>query len=403
MPDPFLRSEDSAAIRPLSEEEIAFVEKHPDWPISQEWMGEIRLAGQLISCRCGRILHVVERKNLHFLRRNPKQDFDDEIQCEICTFEIQPGKYRGGKNPYQPAPYGLLLRVKPEATGDGDGEGRTAVDSIKNKLMFSTLHRMAVEAGWGTFEPTITPTGKQAHSEFWNPFQEILRKIRIPRTSQSMADFSWVPLKLYSGGMRGLNDRLKTWTRIDLPPECWLFAEMMNSPAEGTAYFFPSPTVELNPRYKPYRATFEPTSIGRIGTVGPWLLFGVGARNDFDDQQFALPIWKKCALQMIVANDWPMPIENTGERSLALKLRETGIGFVKCLFDDRWGLRPDFAIPSMNTLIGVDSSPEPEIREVKQNVIRRLRQVYSNRRVLVWEAFSGEPLEDFIEIVLKNK
>lgn len=402
MPIPNLLNGDSSFLRVLSDEEVAFLERHPDLPNSQNWMSEVRISRQLISCHCGRLLHVVERKELYFLRRNPNQDFDDEVQCEICTFEIQAGKYRGGREPYQPNGYSLLLRVQPERSGDGDGEKRAHTETIKNKLMFLTLHRLMTESDLTLYAPGKTPTGSNAHFLFWTRFKTALGRIKVPRTRQTMLEFSWLPLKDFSGGLKGLNDRLLNWERLDVPPEAWLFAQMLNSPVENTAFFYSSPVIESKPRFKPYRAVFKQDAMSRIGTVGPWVLFGVGTHNSYDDPDFALPTFKKAVLQMIVANDWPMPVENSSERELALALRERNVPFVKGVFDDNCGLRPDFAIPDSGTLIIVDGSPVEEVRQEKLKVLNRLKQVYRDRKIFLWEAFGGQELDDFLkEIGLK--
>jgi hypothetical protein len=357
-------------------------------------------------CNCGRILHVVQRE-YPFLRRNPGQNSTGP-ECTLCeSSTAQRDHYEGASLARrQNVGIGFILATRNHLDGQDDFGGSERLqkregvrDSLKYSRGFSVLFTLMEGAGFTSLASTLP------WKEMWGRIHDQLKNIPLHSHShKSLADFSWTPGGFYKGGLKDLNDRLKAWDHPKIQAEGWVFAIITDLP-ETDEILVPKvgEAMRRNSEAKgesvspPYKMTVPRRNIATVGTSGPYLMLAAGSINEEGRPEYRKPRIRRVLLQSIVGEHYPVPVESALEAEVAGLLKGRKIGFVKPVFDNAEGLRPDFVLPKEKILIEVQGMSSGEYRQHKKEIHKRLieSQSYAGFKLLTYDANQGEKISSF--------
>jgi hypothetical protein len=365
----------------------------------------------MLLCNCGRILHVVQRE-YPFLRRNPGQNSTGP-ECPLCESSTAQGEHSAGASlaRRQNVGIGFILATRTHLDGQddfGENERQQKLGGVKNSLKyargFSVLFTLMEGAGFTSLASTLP------WKEMWGRVHDQLRNIPLHSHShKSLADFSWTPGGFYKGGLKGLNDRLKAWDHPKIQAEGWVFAIITELPeADEILVSQVSEAMRRNSEakgesvYPPYKITAPRHNMATVGTCGPYLMLAAASINEEGRPEFRKPCIRRVLLQSIVGEHNPAPVESSLEAEVVKLLQRRKIDFVKPVFDNAEGLRPDFVLPKERILIEVQGMSSDEYRQHKKEIHKRLieSQSYVGFNLLTYDANQGEKFSSFEERLL---
>lgn len=386
----------------------------PDSQETRDYLHRIRKNGCSLQCQCGLVFHTVQKSQI-FLRRNPGQSIECPHACTLgedhdlgvvppIRVHVTPSEKIGlvlndqrdqKSNPDQ------LLRHHHHASGH----------TVRYSSMFSILWKTLDEIGFTGWDPENEPSLNSGWRPFWSKFHQALGKIELgPDLTGS--DISFSPFSC-RGGLSGFNSRVPDkWSLERVRPEGWIFGifNQLPFPDQNTVIFklYSTSYSQREAWINEGKKIFDPTllfckdqSISRIGRSGPYILFAAVSfrrRSATDSSSKPLfPTVHRVAIQSIVSEEWPLPVESQYEREVALWLAEHHIRFEKPCFDHD-GLRPDFILPDHRLLIEVQGMQSEEYRTHKEEIHRRLLNSdrFRDHRLITYAANDGQTLKEFI-------
>lgn len=344
-------------------------------------------------CPCERRLHVVQGGH-PFLRRNPGQGSGGP-SCALCESRWAGPGEREGDRPDQDTEIGLILRLHPhpeERAAEVHSRGRDAAH-LRYGRAFGVLWRIMERAGFLSLGTSLHP------QHLWEGVYRVLDAIPVDRSkgqgSAPLSQIAWTPGRRYRGGLPDLNRRLlREWPHRRLQPEGWTFGIVHDRPAR---------TADRALVRIPVGAEYEYTfgvpagSVAVLGGAGPYLALAVCSVNREGDPRYAKPLYHRLVLQAVARADSPVPVESGHERETVALLQERGLPFVKPMFGDPEGLRPDFILPRHGIVVEVQGMETAEYRARKEAVHRRLLATprYRGFQLVVYRAREGESLAAF--------
>lgn len=356
-----------------------------------------------IQCSCKRILHVVQA-NAPFLRRNPKQ-VERIGECGLCKSATAGGRGRALDVPREFASIGVILGTrihKPQgAEGGESGELKSggASQSQKYARAFGVLFTVMDRAGFTSLPARV------AWDDVWARVHEQLRASAVhPRAGQSFAEFSWMPGRLYGGGLPDLNRRLGRWAHPEVQAEGWAFCLVEESPKQGDVCFYALPSAARaailsrgGELYPPYKFKVPPHNVARIGRTGPYFAMAIGSMNRAGDPKFSKPTFHRLLLQAIASEAVPVPVESSYERQVVFLLQRMRVPFIKPVFADEAQLRPDFVLPRHRVVLEVQGMNDDAYRKNKRVIHEKIRasEKYAGHRLITFDLNDGETLEEF--------
>jgi hypothetical protein len=364
-------------------------------------------------CACGRVLHVVQRE-YPFLRRNPGQNSNGP-ECGLCESSIAHEEQSNGVNLARSPNVGLGFILATRVHREGRDEERRNEDrqdrnrpsnSIKYARGFSVVFNLMESAEFTSLASTMP------WKKMWGCIHSQLEKISLHVDSHKrMADFCWMPGGFYRGGLKGLNDRLKAWDHPKIQAEGWIFAILPFLPeAEEISVSQISEAMRRKSEnaggdtYPPYKITVPRRNIATVGTSGPYFMLAAASINDQGRSEYRKPRIHRVLLQSIVGEHNPVAIESSFEAEIVKLLQKLQIAFIKPVFDDVEGLRPDFVLPKKKTLIEVQGMSSDEYIQHKKEIHRRLIESghYAGFKLLTYDANQGENVSAFEKRLLNS-
>lgn len=262
-------------------------------------------------CKCGRVLHVVQRE-FPFLRRNPGQSVQGQ-ECGLCMGAREYGaQIKGPGEARCLSGIGFVLATRTHLNEQPAEQGNAPESSgrrttFKYARGFSILFTLIDQAGFTSLSTTLP------WREMWGRIYDQLKSTPLhPRSDRSFADFAWMPGGFYQGGLRDLNNRmLEDWNHPDIQPEGWVFSMIpeMPNPSEIPIYsksMAKRRSAEQNGEtvYPPYRIEVPPYCIAPVGLSGPFLAFAIGSAMDEGDPKFRKPHFHRLLLHVPISNKW---------------------------------------------------------------------------------------------------
>jgi hypothetical protein len=109
------------------------------------------------------------------------------------------------------------------------------------------------------------------------------------------------------------------------------------------------------------------------------------------------PIARRLLVQPIAHQTYPVPVESQYERDVALLLRRRGLRFLKPVFRDPEGFRPDFILGAHRIVVEVQGMKLHGYHESKEEVHRRMMASarYASYRLLTYRPCDGQTLASF--------
>jgi hypothetical protein len=300
----------------------------------------------------------------------------------------------------------LATRIHPEG---GDGESREAdrvrhsgagPGGLKYARAFGVFFSLMERAGYTSLASGL------GWNEAWRRLHGQLTRMPLhPKSRKTLADFCWMPGRLYDGGLKGMNDRMVAeWDHPDLQPEGWLFF-ILTEPPESETVSVPKISDRMRRKNEaegtevptPYVFTVPRRDVAVVGRSGPYLALAAASANDKGLSPYRKPIFHRLLLQGIAGEHNPVPVESSYERQTVELLQRLGMAFEKPVFDDAEGLRPDFILPNHRLIIEVQGLNSDEYRERKKVMHRRLMGALAYRgfRLITYDANDGQSPSDF--------
>lgn len=365
---------------------------------AQAELGRLKNQGRYLRCPCGRELHVhTSKSGSLFLQRNPGQtEVPAEANCALCASDWRTRETRGrkGRRPEGgQATMGLILRTRTPAGGTrgtgaggvrGSGGGRGG--GQHKPSIFGVVWTLLDESRLLGLSGALTPV------QIWRRVYDVLDRTPLDASVADhpvLSSISWVPSGIVKGGLSELNSRLsKGWTHPRYRAEVWTFgiiSELTPSEEEETTVVIPNGSYQV-------RIQVPSQSISAVGTSGPYFALAVGS----PDSNTMYPIYHRLALQAVARPDCPVPVESGHERDVVALLQELGIPFVKPVFEDDQGFRPDFVLHRHRAVLEVQGLNTEAYRERKGRRLRELEDAVRERRrtLLTYDPNDGETIED---------
>jgi hypothetical protein len=358
-----------------------------------------------IKCADGVIRHVVQRA-YPFLRVNPGQERVERGGCALCENTGSEGAGRGTfEIPEKRGAIGAILatRLHP-ASGGGDkkppkGRGGGVSRTRKYHKAFAVLWKILEQAGFTSLG------GPLEWAELWARVHAQLDAVLIhPESGRTFAHFAWMPGRLYRGGLVDLNRRLRDWDHKELQPEAWAFGIMEAPPVDGQVELYALSSVARasvassgRQLYPPYKFEVPRSCVACVGRTGPFFALAVGSLNLDGDPQFTKPNFHRLIMQAVADELSPVPVESHYEREVVGFFQRRRVGYVKPVFGNAEGLRPDFVLPNQKMLVEVQGMSDEGYREHKRGVHQRLTssEDYAGYRLVTYEPNEGETIVEF--------
>jgi hypothetical protein len=301
---------------------------------------------------------------------------------------------------------GLILRTRTRTEGGGVREPREAPAGSggcgrRHLRAFGVFYKILESAGLNT---SAAPHTWDAG---WARVRQVLEGVSpYAGSARRMSDFAWMPGGTYKGGLRGLNDRLRDlWTERQVQAEGWAFFVIPELPPADEVEIHTLPSKARarlaeggGQLYPPYRLKIARSQIAPIGRTGPYLGLAVASANGEGDPAFAKPNFHRLLLVSVATESWLLPVESNHERDAAWLLRRLEVPFVKPLFADAEGLRPDFllSLRGRPAVLEVQGMNTDEYREHKREVHGRIRasQIYRGQPLITYDPNDGETVRD---------
>jgi hypothetical protein len=348
---------------------------------------------------------VVQRE-YPFLRRNPGQNSTGS-ECPLCESSTAQKEHDDGAilARRQNVGIGFILATRIHLNGRdefGESERLQKREGVRNSLKyargFSVLFTLMEGAGFTSLSSTLPWTG------MWARVHGQLEKITLhPQSDKRLADFCWMPC-FYKGGLNGLNDRLRDWDHPKIQPEGWIFAILPTLPETEEVLvsrigWAMRRNDEANGKSvpPPHRLSVPRHQMAVIGRSGPYLMLAAVSINDEGRSRYRIPRVHRLLLQAIAGEHNPVAVESDHERQVVKLLQKRNIAFVKPVFDNAEGLRPDFVLPKERILIEVQGMSSDEYRQHKREIHKRLieSQSYAGFKLLTYDANQGEKISSF--------
>jgi hypothetical protein len=361
-----------------------------------------------LTCRCGATWHVVQRGFPH-LHRNPGQVYFTNKECLLC--ERKPRREaRSGRKAQDDRPVVGLILCTPNHPTDrlqACNLGADAADSDRpNPNAMATFLRVLEQAGFTSPE---RPIGLDA---CYYKTRAVFAEIEIPAfesgTPKTIADFAWMPGGIYTGGLGDLNRRLlRNWPEGKYKAEGWIFAvlDSVSSTPDGCFLRIPHlhPATEVMYRMRgdqvrgPYKYYIPPHKAAQVRCSGPHLVLLVCSPDEVDAPYRTKPIARRLLVQPIAHQTYPVPVESQYERDVALLLRRRSLRFLKPVFPDSEGFRPDFILGTNRIIIEVQGMKLQGYHESKEEIQRRMMASprYASYRLLTYRPCDGQTLASF--------
>jgi hypothetical protein len=356
-------------------------------------------------CNCGRILHVVQRE-FPFLRRNPGQ-FSTGPECPLCESSSAHWDHFEGASLARRLNTGIgfILATRTHLEGQEDdrkNEDRKNHGGTKNSLKyargFSVLFTLIEGAGFTSLASTLP------WKEMWGRIHGQLEKISLhSRSDKRLADFCWIP-GFYKGGLNGLNYRLRDWDHPKVQAEGWVFAILPDLPeTEEVLVSQIGWAMRRNAEASgeivqpPYKLTAPRHRMAVIGRSGPYMMLAAVSISTEGRPKYRIPHVHRLLLQAIAGEHNPVAVESDHERQMVKLLQRRNIAFVKPVFDNAEGLRPDFVLPKNKVLIEVQGMFSDEYRERKRRIHRQMveSQEYRGFKLITYDANQAENIAVF--------
>lgn len=354
-----------------------------------------------LRCECMRILHVVQW-TYPFLRRNPRQKKKGP-QCALCESDSLSNSRAGSFTvPEEESGIGLILATRQHQKKSSD---KTRVKGSsggthkqKYQRAFTVLYTLMERAG---FTSLCSPLN---WGEIWERMNRQLQVVALHHeSSHSLADFAWLPGSISTGGLAGLNRRMRVqWDHPKMKAEGWVFGILQEPPSGGEVKLYASCTsmrrsLESNgSQVFSYNFQIPRYSMTKVGRTGPYFMLAVCSPDLEGNPQYTKPNFHRLILQSILSEKCPIPVESNFEREVAVLLLRRQLPFRKPVFS-REGVRPDFVLPQHEVIIEVQGMNDEEYRERKQVIHERIRssESYARFRLVTYDANEGENLSDF--------
>jgi hypothetical protein len=239
-------------------------------------------------------------------------------------------------------------------------------------------------------------------------FTEIEIPAFDPSAPKTIADFAWMPGGIYPGGLTDLNTRLlRNWPAGKYKAEGWIFAvlDSVSWTHDGCLVKIPRlhPVVEAMYRRRgesvgaPYGFYVPSHKTVRVRCPGPYLVLIVCSADEVDSPYGTRPIAHRLLIQPIAHQTYPVPVESQYERDVALLLQRKRLRFLKPVFPDSEGLRPDFILGANRIIIEVQGMKLKEYHNTKEEIHRRMMASprYASYRLLTYRPCDGQTLASF--------
>lgn len=385
-----------------------------------------------VRCGCGCVMHVVQGKRLFHLRRNPRRRTGEgeeprqtlRTECDLCRTvrERQRSReYHVGRLPRPAEPTGLILHSRRISKGEqnrkprrgGGGGGK-----VGKKYASAYAHMLGVweRCGFTRYVPASTGVveGPALRSDMrwkdvWERLDNELAGSELwdaaGGVNNTSAYFAWMPGGRRRGGMVEVNRRLiNDWRHPEFEPETQIWTMLEEVPKSETV-MIPQVTSSMAEKQRregmmplePYKRDVPRHLLKVIGGTPPYLALVVASDNRTRKLEYAKPEPHRLVLYSIASPFFPVPVESSHEREVALHLRAEGVIFVKPVFEDAEGLRPDFELPKQKVLIEVQGMNLDEYRESKEETHRKLMDGdrYKGWRLVRYDPNEGERFEEF--------
>lgn len=352
-------------------------------------------------CLCDAVWHVVQRAFPH-LQRNPGQEYRSRKECLLC--ERKPRRTaRSGRHASDDRPVVGLILCTPNHNAQGAG---AMVRDQPNPNPTATFQRILERAGFTSLERPLSS------NDLYHKVKDVFAEIEVPAFEPghraTVADFAWMPGGIYKGGLTGLNERMiRDWPMGKYKPEGWVFAivDSVHRMRDVCRVEIPrlAPRMEALLRRRgerigqPYRFFIQGHKTTNVRCPGPYLALLVCSANEVDAPSDAKPIAHRLLLQPIVTQSYPIPVESQHERDVALLLQRRSVPFLKPLFPDADGFRPDFILTTHRIVVEVQGMRLEEYHRTKEEVHRRMMDSprYASYRLLTYRPCDSQSLASF--------
>lgn len=356
-----------------------------------------------IKCEDGLIRHIVQ-KAYPFLRVNPGQDRAKAGGCVLC--QTTGGGIGGGGTfevPESRGAIGVILATRLHPSEE-PGEKKTKKGGVVSRSRryhkaFSVLWKIMEQAGFTSLGGTLD------WAELWGLAHDQLKTVLIhPESRHSFAHFSWMPGRIYTGGLVDLNRRLRRWDHREVQAEAWAFGMVESTPADGQVEFYALPSVARaavtgrgRTVYPPYKFEVPRNCVACVGRTGPFLAMAIGSYNGEGDPEFTKPNFHRIILQAVYDELSPVPVESQHERDVVRFFQRRRVGFIKPVFGDEEGLRPDFVLPNQKMILEVQGMNDAGYKAHKREIHARLllSARYGGYRLVTYDPNEGEDIAQF--------
>lgn len=299
----------------------------------------------------------------------------------------------------------------PKRTGEGSGK-----PGVRYASGYAHMLSIWERCGFTEYAPTTSRAkgkpcldGNIRWTDLWKRVDAELSKIELwEKTNDerhTIAYFSWFPGGLRRGGMVEVNRRIcADWGHPVFESEAHIWAIFDEVPKTSLVKI-PQITERMAERLRAHSKEPLPAfeleipcqSIAVIGGTAPYLALAIGSDNRAGNYMYAKPSMHRLLLYAVASSAFPVPVESSHERDVVLYLRDCQIPFVKPVFDDEDGLRPDFRLPDHKTVTEVQGMNMEEYRERKEKIHRRLMSSarYHGWRLMRYDPNEGERLGEF--------